>query len=322
MGEAILVKAGGGYSGGTGNNSIGDIIGWRLKSDIITTNQTYSVPKAKNQEFSVRIFGGGAGGNLNSFGISYPLGIYNLGTGGGGGNMNNNTLTLNEGEQIEVRIGIGGGGNSQGGTTSFGTYLSATGGCTNGLGGTGGGGYYVQTGTYSSYDLNGGKGIYGGGGGGWYGGAGGIYGGAGGAYNVSSGTNGTNTLSNIDLDFVGEGRSFGAGSGGYGGSSGYKKASGGGGYGGNGGNGFTLSSIINTLYAGGGGGGYGGKGGDGFCVYNSPNNTAHTSNFYAMYGGGGGGYGPDNYGSGGDGNGNSGKNGICLINYYEPVYKT
>lgn len=89
---------------------------------------------------------------------------------------------------------------------------------------------------------------------------------------------------------------------------------GGGGYGSNGGNGaLSNNSRMSQTYVymlkgsgGGGGGGYGGNGAD---AINDQ-------------GGGGGGYGPSNYGAGGGGtaiNGSSGKDGICIVQYYEMV---
>lgn len=127
--------------------------------------------------------------------------------------------------------------------------------------------------------------------------------------------------------------SGGGGGGGYGGAGGNGGNSigsgrilalggcgGGGGYGANGGNGFTVDNISNiptsvfttygvsnvSLIGGGGGGGYGGKGADGWFGV----------------GGGGGGYGPSNYGAGGGGsaiNKGYGKDGICIVQYYEMV---
>ena len=333
MGQAILIKtgfAGGNGGNGSGNNNSEDqnITGWQVKTNIITTNGYFSVPKAKDQEFHVRIFGGGGGGYIG---------------GGGGGNMNNDTLILNQGESIQVSIGAAGSVNGVGGTTSFGTYLSATGGqCggpkQGGNGGTGGGGVLEKTTSssqgYKSYSTgymaNGGSGTYGGGGGGsfsandgdsvsyCYGGKGGTYGGDG-----YGGSNGTNTLSMTELDFVGEGKArnsnSGSGSGGYGGDGGYNLGGGGGGYGGNGGNSMqnvyrqnSASQYVYDIYTHwgyGGGGGYGGKGGDGYA----------TSS--AGYGGGGGGYGPSNYGAGGRGDNGTGKAGVCIITYQAPIYK-
>ena len=315
MGEAILAKFGGGQSGG----------GYTQKTVIIKTDQTWTVPKSKGQQFMVRIFGAGGG-------------VSRAGSGGaGGGNMNNAMLKLNIGEQVQVSIGKRMTYDANGGTTSFGTYLSATGGekpngKNGGNGGTGGGG--VNGG-------RGGHGTYGGGGGGYIGGNGGIYGGGGGGYTNggislggygkggtynTSGQNGLNTLNKAsELDFAGTGlapqNNNGSGGGGYGGCGGFAGGGlsyssgygGGGGYGGNGGKSHAGS---------GGGGGYGGDGRGG-------------SNGDTYSGGGGGGYGPEGYGEGAGGlffsypvngsyptlNGSHyGVNtGICIITYMEPV---
>lgn len=104
-----------------------------------------------------------------------------------------------------------------------------------------------------------------------------------------------------------------SGSGGYGGNGGNGLGGGGGGgYGADGGNGIYIrndkyTGVVgyNQISLGGGGGGYGGNGG-------------HAVN-YAGYGGG---YGPENYGRGG-GSTNStltGKSGIVIITYQEPIY--
>ena len=61
--------------------------------------------------------------------------------GGGGGNMNWSDITIiNANSAIQVTIGSGGAARSSGGTSSFGQYLSATGGETgiNNHGGNGG----------------------------------------------------------------------------------------------------------------------------------------------------------------------------------------
>ena len=103
-----------------------------LITQIYTTNTSWEVPNAINNAFSVMIFGGGAGGQYNS----YRRGGY----GGGSGWMNNDTITINRGSIIQITIGNGGNGGNAGGTTSFGTYLSANGG-RGASGGAGGGGY-------------------------------------------------------------------------------------------------------------------------------------------------------------------------------------
>ena len=317
MGEAILVKAGGGSSNG----------GYIPKTEIITNNYSFQVPKAKKQNFLIRIFGGGGGINTHYWCQAYA--------GGGGGNMNYAVLTLNENDIIPIIIGAAGTVSynpTNGGTTSFGSYLSATGGEVSnygngGNGGTGGGGAGGSGGT--GRQGNGGKGYYGGGGGfsgqsisskentAYYGGNGGTYGGGGGGatFGISIGgwgnggnntinaTNGLNTIG-MGLEFEGFGISYNdkySGGGGYGGNGGrsnmntYYTGGGGGGYGADGGNAYTS--------AGGGGGGWGGKGGDG-SAYN--------------HGGYGGGYGASEYGRGGDYN-TQPMPGICIISYMQPI---
>lgn len=211
MGEAIIVGRGaGGSSGGT------------LKTEIITESTLWSVPKAKDQLFSVRIFGGGGGGSLGheSWGFDYNR-IF--GCGGCGGHMNNGMLTLIPGEEISITIGRGGNGGrnngtydngrhiyeydletgKNGGTTAFGTYLSATGGVgghasggpgwasnrniSHGGSGGGGGGiqYYKNNTTLNAMmSSSGGYGArgeqFGGGGGSAWAGDGGKWGGGGG----------------------------------------------------------------------------------------------------------------------------------------------
>ena len=133
MGQAIIVRASGGYNSNGGGNNSGqeEIVGWQEKYVIINTSQLWTVPLAKNNEFSVRIFGGGAGmsawyneylnGKIDQINVNGTVG-------GGSGYMNNTIVTLNEYDQVQVSIGAGGGTNTAGGTTAFGTYLSATGG--------------------------------------------------------------------------------------------------------------------------------------------------------------------------------------------------
>lgn len=115
MGEALLTRPGGADGGSSGGKT--------LMTEIITEDKLWTVPKAKNQSFSVRIFGGGGcGGSTGS---------------GGGGWMNNSILDLTAGEVIDIKIGPGGMNNYNsytGGTTLFGRYLSALGGMS-GIGG-------------------------------------------------------------------------------------------------------------------------------------------------------------------------------------------
>ena len=163
-----------------------------IQTEIFTTNTNWIVPNTKYGFFTITVFGGGGGGNsYNAFGIS---GIG--GGGGGGGWMNKDTIKLNSGENIQITIGSGGQFRHSGGTSSFGTYLSAFGGggaydIVGGTGGSGGGGggyftqrWHISNGTnYGVRDpIGGGSGyFFGGGGGGVINGSnGGIYGGGGG----------------------------------------------------------------------------------------------------------------------------------------------
>ena len=357
MGEALIIRSGvNSQSGG----------GYTQKMVIINASQDWIVPKSKGQNFAVRIFGGGGAAGYKIMGDYYGKGTPNISSaGGGGGNMNNALLKLNAGDVITVSIGSTS-HSGNGGTTSFGTYLSATGGESpnannGGNGGSGGGGCGVRG--------CGGHGMYGGGGGAAYygnymekvnivGGNGGIYGGGGGTpananIAISIGgygnggnlttesTNGLNTINlAAELEFVGMGlkgnkkgenyESFlyyhGEGGGGYGGNGGncgtlilsgyryvYGGGGGGGGYGGDGGSGTT--GMQGQGYAGGGGGGYGNNGDNGYSIEGSTQRQC--------YGGGGGGYGPEGYGHGGtftiESNNRSGKSGVCIISYLEPV---
>ena len=278
MGEALLIKAGGAGSGGSSGSG-------NLITNIFTTNGVFVVPKAKDQQFSVRIFGGGGGGA--SLLTTYTNGsIYRqIYGGGGGGYMNNDILSLNEGETIQISIGAGGKAdlvyqpNSsnatissiQGGiegTTSFGTYLSA-------LGGNGGRGYSNRG--IGGYGASGG-GVYEGGTGYQFGGGGSNNGGDGGKWGGGGGTE----FSNVKIG----GCLYDYGI--TGGITGYSNLAG------NGGNNF------------GGGGGYGGKGGD-------------SSGGGGGYGDGGSYGGDGSFGAGGGGYLNlagNGGDGICIIQYY------
>ena len=133
MGDSLIVRR-----GGSGSSSRGT-----LKTVILTENTTWTVPKAKDQMFMVRIFGGGqAGGGQRNDTFS----ARNQ-SAGCGGMMNNAILMLNQGLNIPITIGAGGIGvkstdlGASGKTTFFGNYLSAYGGgqLKYGAGGSGGG---------------------------------------------------------------------------------------------------------------------------------------------------------------------------------------
>lgn len=103
MGQAIIVRASGGYNSNGGSGEDKNIIGWQPKTEIITTNSYFTVPKAKDQEFFVRIFGGG-GGAGDDRNYAFGRGGYKEGQGyggiyggngaGSGGTINNGTNTL------------------------------------------------------------------------------------------------------------------------------------------------------------------------------------------------------------------------------------
>ena len=342
MGEALIIRSGGGMNVG----------GYIPKTLLITENQNFVVPKAKGQQFAVRIFGGGGYMGKGS----------TCRSGGGGGNMNNNILKLNEGDIIPITIGNAGrtvsGGNGNGGTTSFGIYLSATGGeagkyetFNNGDAFAGGDGGNGGTGGGGGLHGNGGHGFYGGGGGSGNGyqysskiegngGNGGIYGGGGGGGakggkgGISIGgwgnggdihkaaEDGLNTINqSTKLDFVGCGKAGGELI--YKNNT-YNKSGGGGGYGGNGGAcGINNYKFILYYHGGGGGGGYGGSGGNGgYCSGGGGggygNDGGNGSSIENGMAGGGGGYGLDGYGHGMGYNTNA-MPGICIISYMEPV---
>ena len=292
------------------------------KSEIFQMDGTFTVPVGVTS-VAVRIFGAGGKGNNQR--------------GGGGGHMNYGVFDVTPGQKIPVTIGLGGGqaGNTSvtGGTSSFGTLISAAGG-TEANGGSGGGS--------GNTSFGGGNASYGGGGGGcgyggytsnsasnWNapGGNGGTYGGGGGSggyYNSrnnttgtggsggNGGTNGGNggtkgtsgspgiNTTLLKLEFTGTGSAGSRGSG----ASGFYYASGGsgggGGYGGQGGRGGNAAvyGASPTSGGGGGGGGYGAAGGAG-------GNGNNGYNYSSTGGGGGGGYG----GAGGAGSFSSSLNG-------------
>ena len=239
MAEAIISRRGFNSSGRR-----------KMTTELITTNSSYVIPN-HNGQIHVRIFG--AGGGTGS--------LYN---GGGSGYMNNGEFDIPTGTSIPVTIGICEGRERRGGTTSFGTYLSANGGSFNGSGGSGGG----ITGSIFSSDYASAS-QFGGGGGGIYGGNGGIWGGGGGQ---GSRDNYTNSRC-------------------HGGS--------GGTYGGGGGGAINLqygdrsqTTVTTDIITGGNGGEYGGGGGGGGDYWNTSGaNHASTKGGIGGINGGNGGHG-------------------------------
>ena len=128
MSEAIISRRGGKGNGSSG----GDSGPGNLQSVVISTNNQWTVPNHKGN-ISVRIFGGGGGGYNR-------VSIAGFGCGGGSGWMNNGEFAIGNGSLIQITIGKGGTYINSGGTTSFGTYLSANGGSPGYRGGSGGAG--------------------------------------------------------------------------------------------------------------------------------------------------------------------------------------
>ena len=91
MGESLLTRSIGSASGGSGYVFI---------TEIITEDKTWVAPDAQNQQFSVRIFGGGGGygpgGSLNN---TIP------GLGGGGSGFNSSLFN-----NLSAKYSIGGSG--------------------------------------------------------------------------------------------------------------------------------------------------------------------------------------------------------------------
>ena len=170
-----------------------------FKKEIFTSSGTWTAPEGiEGNIVDIMLFGGGSAGNYGYYdGIVGGSPAASGGSGGGGGGMQHKSVSVIAKKTYSITIGAGGKGGrgESGGTTSFGTLLSASGGRGR-QGGTGGGGgssINVQRqseayGGSASYDGYGG----GGGGGGVYayqssflpydsfGGFGGMYGGGGG----------------------------------------------------------------------------------------------------------------------------------------------
>ena len=215
MAEAIISRRGKSSNGG---GTSGNLI-----TEMYTSNNSYKVPNHIGNLY-IRIFGGG--GSVG--GTTTPTNGIQITGGGGGGWMNNGEFNISNGSVVPITIGIGGkfntttGSGNSGGTTSFGTYISANGGgCGSTSGGGnggsgGGGGICVDDSRYGyGYTYPGGKGYQFGGGGGapfthfekygssnrtevqgaiggdggiWGGGGGGTYGGRGGTYGGNGGS--------------------------------------------------------------------------------------------------------------------------------------
>ena len=145
MGESIL----GGGAGVIG--SIGLMVKNVKHFEIITENTSNFYIGSNIIKMNILCIGGGGWGSLN-------------GGGGGGGNINiinNFDINNHRYESIQINIGNAGGYDGSGGTTIYGSYISATGGSPgvyNGKGGDGGSGG-------GGYIGDGGRGYFGGGGG-------------------------------------------------------------------------------------------------------------------------------------------------------------
>lgn len=136
--------------------------------DVITSDDSWTAPEAKDQSFEVKVWGGGGAGSCSSF--DNPI----QGAGGGSGYMNTGSFTINAGQTVDVRIGKGGVGCSgvtatafssatigeSGGTTTFGNYIYASGGLggnynKGGAGGFPGGSPGINgEGNFGSYGVN------------------------------------------------------------------------------------------------------------------------------------------------------------------------
>lgn len=322
MAEALITRR-----SGTGRASSG-----KLVIETIVENTNWKIPSnVVDNKFSVMIFGGGGGGGVrNSF--SYDLG----GGGGGGGWMNNRSIEINYGGSVLITLGAGGDAGDAGGTSSFGTYLSANGGSAgggghSGAGGNGGsgggGGLYVSTNHPRGLVLmldDGGKGYQFGGGSNFireewsnygsitntyrgtvYEGSANLAGYGGDGSRNSSGKNGTNTIGDNNVEERLQGAGLGS-----------NKV-------------YSSNYNSNTIGYGGSGGGYGGNAGHRTTssystatasadIWSSSTDDVKNRGWVYYYSpGGGGGYGgnggnSNNLGAGGGGYGGKGGNGSSV----------
>ena len=300
MSEAIISRRGKSSSG----------LGGNMVTEIVSSNKLWIVPNHIGN-VSVLLFGGGGGGYYSNDPIGFSWYVM---SGGGGGWMNNESFNIPTGSVINITIGEGGINGSSGGTTSFGPYISASGGSGGGMssGGSGSSGGGIQSYNYTSDYITGGHGVLFGGGGAYLripvlypdssrfnviGGSGGIWGGGGGGY--------------ADIERGGS----------------YSRGGAGGTYGGGGGVFVRTLTVENRNAQFGRGGTYGGNGG---CevnriIQNSAQPGTNTMNIESVpencrgwghngrlggggYGGNGGTYGGGGYGgNGGIGGGGYGK---------------
>lgn len=343
MSEALICRRG--YK----DSSTPSIETGNLITTTITSNQQWVVPNHVGN-ISVRIFGGGGAGYGD-----YRVNNVSFAGGGGGGMMNNADIDLANGASVQITIGAGGISTAiaqqgtSGGTSSFGSYLSANGGeaattLQGGNGGAGGGCTATGFGTFNTrpiahggdgYQFGGGGGdqfTYGGNGGPWgggggsmlKGGAGGMWGGGGGSANEAVAVGGTyggngawwngNVVSENGINTMANqsvpNDCRGPGLAGSYSNLTKRRCTGGGGYGGSGGNAdCRWSSDCAT-----GGGGYGGNGG--YTISRSQGTGGggygHGADGGSDSGGGGGGY----FASGGTyagGGGSYGRGGGLVI---------
>ena len=308
----------------------GSGVKYKYVTELITAKATWTAPVGiRDNIIHVMLFGGGgAGSSIRSWDNRY-------GAGGGGGRMAQKDITVTAGQKFSVTIGSGGKHSAPaGGTTSFGSLLSAAGGSgasgANGGSGGSGGGAGAQLLRYLDQredGNNGGDGLDFGGGGGssamintsYVGGASGGNGGAGGTHGGGGG--GGSSCRDASWNYV-ETPGAGGAKGTYGGKGGTggkrddvegvtAAAAGSKGTaisgtsdisgtaaGGSGGTDSELSGIGDAYGGGGGGGGHGGDGGNGGL----------------LGGGGGGGYGARGGrhcgGGGGYGKGGGGGDGV------------
>lgn len=107
------------------------------REEYITKDKKWVAPEAQDQNFNVKVYGGGGAGSCDG-NFFDSVG----GAGGGSGYMNNGSFTIPAGTEVEIEIADGGKGaygstatdfegkmiGQSGGTTYFGNYISAPGG--------------------------------------------------------------------------------------------------------------------------------------------------------------------------------------------------